>query len=107
MAVDVNKMSKEELKKLIKDAEKALESIETRRLADAKKAAETAAKEYGFSLDELLGAPAKGKGRKGAKNPAKYANPASPDQTWTGKGRKPNWVIDALASGKSLDDLKI
>ena len=45
MAVDVNQMSKDELTKLIKDAEKALKTLEVRRLAEAKKAAETAAKE--------------------------------------------------------------
>ena len=56
MAIDLDKMSKEELTALIKDAEKALKTLETRRLAEAKKAAESAAKEYGFSLDELLGA---------------------------------------------------
>jgi len=103
MAVDLDKMSKDELKQLIKDAEKALKTLETRRLAEAKKAAESAAKEYGFSLDELLG----GAPKKGSKSPPKYANPADPSQTWTGKGRKPNWVIEALASGKSLDDLAI
>lgn len=105
MATDLNKMSKEELTKLIKDAEKALKTLETRRLAEAKKAAETAAKEYGFSLDELLGS--QGKAKKGSKNPPKYINPTNPGQTWTGKGRKPNWVNDALDSGKTLDDLKI
>ena len=26
---------------------------------------------------------------------------------WTGKGRKPQWVIDFLAHGGSLDELKI
>jgi DNA-binding protein H-NS len=103
MAVDLDAMSKDELKKLIKDAEKALKTLETRRLAEAKQAAESAAKEYGFSLDELLGGAAK----KGPKGVPKYANPADASQTWTGKGRKPNWVNDALASGKSLDDLKI
>ncbi|SHH92154.1 H-NS family nucleoid-associated regulatory protein [Marivita hallyeonensis] len=104
MAVNLDKMSKDELKKLIKDAEKALKSLETRRLAEAKKAAETAAKEYGFSLDELLGGSPK---KKGAKSAPKYANPADASQTWTGRGRKPNWVNDALKSGKSLDDLAI
>ncbi|MFP7674383.1 H-NS family nucleoid-associated regulatory protein [Marivita sp. S0852] len=104
MGVDVNQMSKDELKQLIKDAEKALKSLESRRLAEAKKAAESAAKEYGFSLDELMDGSAK---KKGTKGPAKYANPADKSQTWTGKGRKPNWVNEALAAGKSLDDLKI
>ena len=103
MSIDLNNMSKEELKTLIKDAEKALKTIETRRLAEAKKAAESAAKEYGFSLDELLGTPQK----KGSKSDPKYKNPADASQTWTGKGRKPNWVNEALAAGKTMEDLKI
>ncbi|OSQ53029.1 H-NS histone family protein [Marivita geojedonensis] len=104
MSVDLNNMSKDELKQLIKDAEKALKTLEARRLSEAKKAAESAAKEYGFSLDELLGgAPQK----KGSKSAPKYKNPADASQTWTGKGRKPNWVIDALAAGKTMEDLKI
>jgi DNA-binding protein H-NS len=96
-------MTKDELRKLIKNAEKALKTIEARRLTEAKKAAESAAKEYGFSLDELLGRPQK----KGSKSEPKYKNPADASQTWTGKGRKPNWVNDALAAGKNMDDLKI
>jgi DNA-binding protein H-NS len=105
MAIDVNKMSKDELKSLIKAAEKALQSLETRRLAEAKKAAESAAKEYGFSLDELLGSGPKPK--KGSKGTPKYCNPADPDQTWTGKGRKPNWVNEALKAGRNMSDLQI
>ncbi|WP_445322487.1 H-NS histone family protein [Roseobacter sp. HKCC-CH-9208] len=47
-------------------------------------------------------------GRKaGAKVAPRYRNPSNPDQTWTGRGRKPLWVVDALNSGKSLDDLAI
>lgn len=103
MAIKLEKMSKDELLQLIKDAEKALKSLEARRLADAKKAVETAAKEYGFSLDELMG----GVGKKGPKGVPKYANPNDKGQTWTGKGRKPKWVVDALEAGKSLDDLSI
>lgn len=45
--------------------------------------------------------PAKRKGR------AKFANPDDPSKKWTGKGRKPQWLIDHLANGKTLDDLRI
>ena len=37
----------------------------------------------------------------------KYRNPKDASQTWTGRGRKPVWVVDALASGKTLDKLLI
>lgn len=36
----------------------------------------------------------------------KYKDPDT-GKTWSGKGKKPNWVVDALNAGKSLDDLLI
>lgn len=102
MKVDLYKMSAEELKELRADIDKALETIEVRRKAEALKAAEQAAKAYGFSLSDLKDA-----GTKGSKNPPKYANPEDPSQTWTGRGRKPKWVNDALKAGKKLEDLAI
>jgi DNA-binding protein H-NS len=38
--------------------------------------------------------------------PPKYRKPKT-DLTWTGRGRKPSWVVEHLAAGKSLDDLLI
>ncbi|MBW4981840.1 H-NS histone family protein [Mameliella sp. CS4] len=102
MDIDLEKLSHDELQQLISDAQKALKSVDARRRAEAKRAAEKAAKEFGFSLDEVLDA-----GPKGSKGAPKYANPADPSQTWTGRGRKPNWVIAALEEGKSLDDLAL
>jgi DNA-binding protein H-NS len=37
----------------------------------------------------------------------KYHNPDNHSEKWSGRGRKPKWVEDKLASGKSLDDLLI
>ncbi len=102
MQIDLDKLSREDLKQLINDAQKALKTVDTRRRAEAKRAAEQAVKEFGYSLDEVV--TASGKGSKGV---AKYANPADPSQTWTGRGRKPNWVLDALKAGKSLDDMML
>ncbi|MGY9046810.1 hypothetical protein P775_05470 [Puniceibacterium antarcticum] len=102
MQIDLDTLSKDDLTKLKADVDKALKTIDTRRKAEAKKAAEHAAKEYGFSLDELLGGTVKG-----SKSAAKYANPADSSQTWTGRGRKPNWIISALDAGQSLDEMKI
>lgn len=46
---------------------------------------------------------------RGQVNPPKYYNPENPDQTWSGRGKRPAWVVDYLATnldGK-LDDLLI
>jgi DNA-binding protein H-NS len=44
--------------------------------------------------------------KKRAKKPgnAKYADQAG--NSWSGRGPQPNWLKDALASGKTLDDLR-
>ncbi|MBV7396255.1 H-NS family nucleoid-associated regulatory protein [Mameliella sediminis] len=102
MDIDLETLSSDELQQLISDAQKALKTVDARRRAEAKRAAEKAAKEFGFSLEEVITA-----GPKGSKGTPKYANPSAPEQTWTGRGRKPNWVIAALEDGKSLEDLAI
>jgi len=64
------------------------------------------AKSKGFEMDDLFG-----NGAKPAKEkrtvPPKYRNPADASQTWTGRGRKPGWIVAALASGGNLDDFLI
>jgi len=63
------------------------------------------ADEIGVSLEEMFKAPATGKPR--GKAAPKYQNPANSSEIWTGRGRKPGWVRNALAAGKTLDQLLI
>jgi DNA-binding protein H-NS len=41
------------------------------------------------------------------KGEAKYQNPDNLSQTWTGKGREPNWYKEWISSGKPLEKLEI
>ncbi|MCU0907536.1 MAG: H-NS histone family protein [Rhodobacteraceae bacterium] len=110
MSIDLHSMSRADLEKLRGDIDKALASLESRKLAEARKAAEDAVRALGFSLDEVLGGGAapKTRGRKAAKSgEAKYRNPANPSQTWTGRGRQPGWIKDGLKAGKSMGDFSI
>ena len=93
-----------ELKDLQKRVARAIDQYASRQKAEALQAMEAVAVKHGFSLSELTGA-AVIKPRKSAE--AKYANPDEPDQTWSGRGRKPRWVVSALENGKSLDELLI
>ena len=107
MTTDLVSMSRKELLKLQKDVEKALKAVELRDRQDALKAAERAVAEFGFTLDEVkAGAKTSGSG-KGAKAKAKYRNPEDPEQTWTGRGRKPGWIHASLAKGLDITDLEI
>ena len=37
----------------------------------------------------------------------KFANPDEPSQLWAGRGKRPRWVTEKLASGLALEDLSI
>lgn len=102
---DLSDLDLDELKKLHKETAAAIQNYETRRRQEALAAAEAAAKSAGYSLKDLVGMSA-GKTTKSI-NPPKYRNPDDQDQTWSGRGRQPQWVKDALAANKSLDDLLI
>jgi DNA-binding protein H-NS len=35
----------------------------------------------------------------------KYRNPRDLSQTWTGRGRKSNWLVEAVKKGAKLESL--
>jgi DNA-binding protein H-NS len=37
----------------------------------------------------------------------KFANPDEPSQVWSGRGVRPRWVMEKLATGLALEDLSI
>ena len=104
MSLDLNSMSLKELKDLQGQVAKAIANFEDRKKKAALVELEEKARELGFSLAELTGATVV---RKRAPATAKYANPANPADTWSGRGRKPRWFAAALAKGKSASDLAI
>lgn len=109
MTIDLTTLSRKELLELKADVEQALVDVAAREKSAALEAAKQAAQEFGFSLEELTGtkSTAKGPRKARAKSDVKYRNPQNPDQTWSGLGRRPNWVKDAIDAGKSLADLEI
>ncbi|MDX1742808.1 MAG: H-NS histone family protein [Ruegeria sp.] len=105
MAISLEKMSRKELLELSDKVAIALKNAEKRERKEALKAAEKAAAEFGFSLADLSGVSSKSS--KTGKAKAKYKNPANPEQTWSGRGRKPQWVHDAMKAGADISDLEI
>ncbi len=63
-------------------------------------------KQHGISLVDLGGRGRSKSTTAGAKGEIRYANPAG-GKGWTGKGRKPAWVVEALAQGRALSEFAI
>ncbi len=77
-----------EIDRLIVERQASERAALKQRLADMAKA-------QGFSLDEVLG-----KGRKRGAVPIKYRDPKNPENTWTGRGRTPRWLVAATKGGR-------
>ena len=108
MSKDLKGMSRKELLKLRDKIDGALEGLKKKELKAAREAAAKAAAAHGFSLEELAGQPGrKKKSGPKTKAPAKYKNPADETQTWTGKGRQPQWFKDAMSAGQTPESLEI
>ncbi|MBL3705576.1 H-NS histone family protein [Sulfitobacter sp. BDSS02] len=68
----------------------------------AVKAAQKAAAEFGFSLEDLTGKTTSNKA-----SSAKFAHPENPETTWTGRGRQPAWYKELIEAGTDPNTLLI
>lgn len=107
MDFDLNALSLRELKDLQARVAKAIASYEERRRKEALAELEEKARDMGFSLSELLSAQTAKPARSRSISAPKYANPANPADTWSGRGRKPRWFLDGLAAGKVPEDMAV
>ena len=101
-SVNVDKLSLKELLDLEGKLEKVIAAAREREHGELKQDLAEFAEKRGFSLKELFGGRGKGK-----ISVAKYANPDDRSQTWTGRGRKPNWLIAKVKKGATLKQLEI
>lgn len=91
-ASELAALSLKELRALGERVEAAIAEREKQERADVKAKLAEMAQKAGFSVGELFGS---GKGSKRSAAAIRFRNPKDPSQTWTGRGRKPNWLVEA------------
>jgi DNA-binding protein H-NS len=101
---DLEALSLSELKKMQKDIAKAISTYEDRQKAEARAKVEAFARDLGYSLAELVGTETKSSR---VPAPPKYRHPENPALTWSGRGRRPQWFVDALTGSTTAGDLEI
>ena len=107
--MNVTKLTSTQLAKLQKQIPM---EIEKRRLGEKKKLIKqltALAMAKGFSLKDLLTNTAEPKKEPAKRKPVaiKYRHPSKSDLTWTGRGKKPKWVTEWLAQGKTMESLSV
>lgn len=101
--IDLSKLSLEELESLAKDIET---EITTRRVAERERVLQQMrelAASIGATPEQLFGAGGKPTAKVVA---VKYRHPEDPALTWTGRGKRPQWVTEYLAvEGRTIEEL--
>lgn len=106
MAVDLNNLSTEELEQVIAEARARIEHKREEAVVKARAEIERIAASTGYSVKDLLGM-GKPRPRAGTAKAAavadKYRNPRNPEQSWSGRGKRPRWLQEQLAKGGKLE----
>ena len=100
----LDKLSHAQLIDLQKRIQTAIVQRKVAEARDVKEKMQALAEKSGFSLTELFGSK-----RGGKRGPAaiKYRNPKDTSQTWTGRGRKPLWLVAAVKKGAKIDSFSV
>ena len=102
--IDLSGLDIDQLTDLVGKAQTEVASREKQRRKDLRTELERRLAADGYKLGDIfpeLG-PGAASGSQRQKRPAKYRNPQSPDDTWSGIGRSPKWV-QAILGERGID----
>jgi DNA-binding protein H-NS len=107
MALNLEALSPKDLQALIADAQSQMHTARANQVQDVRKKIDTLLHNNGLTLADVYPT----RGAKGAKKSAvapKYRNPSNHEQTWSGRGKRPFWFVEALRRrGVTADSLLI
>jgi DNA-binding protein H-NS len=103
-AINVDKLPLKELLDLETRVKKAIVSARERARSEARREMTALAEKHGLSITDVFGG---GRVAKGGKVAVKYRSPDNPDDTWTGRGRQPKWLVAALKKGARIEDFAV
>lgn len=104
--IDFNAFDLEELKKLIADAQKEIKRKEKSKVRDIRSEMEKLASNVGMTAEQVINYD---RSSKAASKPGvpRYQNPDNSKQTWTGRGKRPKWYLEALSKGITPEQMEI
>ena len=95
-----------DLKNLVEEAQKQIEMRKELELNNARIQVRELAASLGVTVEDLMIEPAKAS-KTVKKAEVKFRNTNNPDETWTGRGKQPNWLKAALEGGAKLEDFAV
>ena len=102
-AIDLENLNGDEILAITENAQQLIAKKQHQRLYDAYMQFEQIAEDSNATIEEILKAGEKLE----KKRSIKYRNTDDHSETWTGRGRKPTWLVEALAAGRDIEDFAI
>ncbi|GAB3054155.1 H-NS histone family protein [Acinetobacter apis] len=106
--ISINELTVDELKRLQQEAEALISSKKEKAIYDAYHKVMEIAASLELSIEELLeyGSQKRKTTTRKAVEP-RYRNINNPEETWTGRGKQPRWLVAELKKGAQLEDFII
>ncbi len=100
----IKSSSIEQLQTLIIRAEEEIEHKKVDEIESTRNEWLAKATQLGMQPEEILQYSSR---RRKSTGKPRYRNPANPDQTWTGHGKKPGWLKQAVERGANQETFRI
>ena len=101
--INLQSLTLDDLRDLAASAQKELEKRERDNKLDTIRQMKELARKAGISTQEFAVLFSSDK----PKVAVKFRNPEDPSQTWSGRGKRPRWLQEALEQGKTLEQFRI
>lgn len=105
---DISNLSIDDLKKIQKEAAILIEQKSEQAILDGYNQVNEIAANLGYRIEDLLRVGqemTKKKLRKPVE--ARYQSKSDPSQTWSGRGKRPKWLVTEIEKGANLDNFLI
>lgn len=107
--IDYVNLSPKDLREIQEQAHDAEIAFQAQQREEIRQECTDLAANRGFSIEELYPEFKRGSKKQAHKKPlvVKYVNPNNSSETWTGRGRKPNWLVATLKKGADLASFEV
>ena len=105
--MDISGLSLVDLRALQEQVKQEIKKREQQDVAKAREQILAIAQSVGIPVKDLIGGHVRTKAGPASKVPVRYQHPKDATLQWTGRGRQPVWVKDWLASGQSIETLRV
>ena len=105
MQLELDGMSVKELSQFVAEAQQKIEAKKEEELASLRSEVTQLIEDRGYTVEEIF--PNGGIPKKKNKVAPVYRDPENLENTWTGRGRKPKWLAEAIEAGADIESFRI